>query len=64
MKKESLNIGPKLSLFWYFRLIFEVKLSPYLKQSQIFQNAKFPAKLIILKFGTKNVLFGYFWAGI
>ena len=28
---------------------------------QICQNAKFQAKQTTLKFGTKNVLFGYFW---
>ena len=52
--------------FDIFRLAFEKKLLPYLKQTQIFQKAKFRAKLKVLKFGTKNALFEfeYFWAGI
>ena len=35
-----------------------------MKQPQIFQNAMFPAKLKILTFANKNVLFRYFSAGI
>ena len=65
-KRESLDLGTKLPYFDIFRLAFEKKLLPYLKQTQIFQKAKFRAKLKVLKFETKNALFEfeYFWAGI
>ena len=63
-KRESLDLGTNLPYFDIFRLVFEKKLLPYLKQTQIFQKAKFRAKLKALKFGTKNALFEYFWAGI
>ena len=57
INQQSLNLGLKLPHLSIFRLIFR-KNNSYLKQPYIFQNAKFHAKLKILKFGTKN---GFIW---
>ena len=61
IKNESLNLGPKLS-YLGFKLTFQKK-KLYLKQPRFFYNTKFWVKLNILKFKTKNPLFGYFWVG-
>ena len=64
-KQKCLNLGPKRLELCIFGLefennivIFEIGTLEFVK----FQNlAKKTTKM--LKFGTKNVLFGYFWAG-
>ena len=45
IKQESWNLGPKLPYLGIFRLTFEKRLLANLKQPQIFQSAKFRAKI-------------------
>ena len=47
-----------------FGLELEKKCNIRYQQPRIGLSANFGAKMKILKFETKNVLFGYFWTGI
>ena len=65
-KKAFLNLGPNC-LIWLFlagtRKTYCTVVFFYISTFKFFQT-KFRPKLKLLKFGTKNALFGYFWATI
>ena len=63
-KKKFLNLGPKMPdlrilglEFQNIIVIFEISILKFVLFQSLVQKEK------ILKFGTKNALFGYFWAG-
>ena len=68
-KSSSSNFGPQMPYLGIFGLefernivIFEISTSNH--HPRICLNEKFREKNKMLQFGTKNALFGYFYAGI
>ena len=60
-KRKYLNLWPKMPYFCVFGLNF---CDIWNRHPQTCLIAKFFEKTKLLKFGTKNTLFGYFWARI
>ena len=60
IKHDFLGLEPKMPYLGTFRLPCEEKLLLHLKQSRIFQKAKFRPKLKVLNFGMKITLPAYF----
>ena len=65
-KLKSLNSGPKIPDFGYFSMKFENTNYCYIKnpRPRVLLIEKFRVRIKMPKFGTKNNLFVYLWAGI
>ena len=72
-RNKNAYIWDKKSLIWVFSTknlgsflagIWQKYCYTWNQHSQICLNVKYPGKTKMPKFGNKNALFGYFWAGI